>query len=685
MTERTYSPRRWLLLAAVVVLAWLGIGAVAGPASGKLSSVQKNDQSLFLPDDAESTRARALEAGFDRVEATPAVVVYERAGGLTAQDRAAIEDDVAELARLEGLAGPPVPPVPSEDGEAVQVVLLVDDDLEVLEATVDQMREILAEPGGPPGSVTGAAGLTTDLVKVFGEIDTTLLLATAVVVVVILLLVYRSPVLWLLPLLSVGLAFSLAAGVIYVLARDDVLALDGQSQGILTVLVFGAGTDYALLLISRYREELHLHRSAVAAMARALRGAGPAIAASAATVVLGLLCLLLSSLASNRALGPIASIGIVAAFLAMLTLLPALLVLAGRRVFWPRVPRFTGEVPVEGKAWDRVAGLVGRRWRRVAVLSGGLLVLASFGITQLQATGLATSDAFVEEVDSVVGLEALSRHFPGGTGSPTTVLGPADSAAELQSVVAEVPGVAEVQPPSGPPVDGWVLLQATLAAPADSLESRATVERLREAVDAVSEDVLVGGVTAVDVDVQEATQRDRLLIIPAVLLVILVVLCLLLRAVVAPLLLVGTVVLSFTATLGACALVFRHVFGFAGADSVFPLFAFVFLVALGIDYNIFLMTRVREESGRLGTRAGTLRGLTLTGGVITSAGVVLAATFSVLGVLPLVVLAELGFAVAFGVLLDTLIVRSLLVPALTLEIGDRVWWPGAVSRPSIGG
>ena len=684
------TPRRGraLLGAVGVLLLWLVVGGVTGPASGGLADVQTNDNASFLPSDAESTRALAIERGFDEAEAVPTLVVYERAGGLTSEDLAAIEADTARFAGVDGLLAPPSPVVPSQDGEAAQVVLLLPAvDAQALPATVAELREIVASGGGPQGYVTGVGGLSADLFEVFGSIDTTLILASAGVVVVILLAVYRSPVLWALPLLSVALAFSLSAGIIYVLADNDVLTLNGQSQGILTVLVFGAGTDYALLLIARYREELHAHRSTATAMAAALRGSVPAIAASAATVVLGLLCLLLSELNSNRGLGPVAAIGIAASFLAMTTLLPALLLLGGRKVFWPRVPHYVGSAVAEGGAWNRVAAVVGRRSRRVAMLSGGALLLLSLGITQLQADGISTADAFVGEVESVAGQEALARHFPGGTGSPATVLGPAGAAEELRALVASVDGVddasfatASPQDPAPRVVDGRVLVRAVLSDPADSAGASQTVGALRAAVDQLGDDVLVGGFTALNVDVQAASKRDRVVIIPLVLLVILVVLCLLLRSLVAPLLLVATVVLSFAATLGVCAVMFRHVFGFAGADSSFPLFAFVFLVALGIDYNIFLMTRVREESLRLGTRAGTLHGLALTGGVITSAGVVLAATFSVLGVLPLVFLAEIGFAVAFGVLLDTLIVRSLLVPALTLEIGPRVWWPSALAR-----
>ena len=489
-----------------------------------------------------------------------------------------------------------------------------------------------------------------------------------------------------LPLVSVGLAFSLAAAVIYVLAREEVLVLSGQGQGILTVLVFGAGTDYALLLIARYREELQTHERASDAMRVALRGAAPAILASGATVVLGLLCLLASDLNSNRSLGPVAAIGIVAALLSMTTLLPALLVLVGRRVFWPRVPRLTGATD-ESRLWSSVSAMVGRGPRRVSLLTGGALVVLALFATQLSASGISQEDTFTTQVQSVTGQEVLERHFPAGSGVPVVVIGASEDAERLTAVLSADPDVAEVAvqaaTPGGPAqvVNGRVLLNATLSVAGDGQDAQDVVRRLREKVDRADPTAVVGGFTAINLDVQIAAQRDNKVIIPLVLLVILLVLGLLLRAVVAPLMLVATVVLSYLATLGVCAFFFNEVFGFAGADSSFPLFAFVFLVALGIDYNIFLMTRVREETLRLGsTRAGTLKGLAVTGGVITSAGVVLAATFGVLGVLPLVFLAQLGFAVAFGVLLDTLVVRSLLVPALTLQLGDRTWWPSARSR-----
>ncbi|MDP9239234.1 MAG: MMPL family transporter, partial [Actinomycetota bacterium] len=511
----------------------------------------------------------------------------------------------------------------------------------------------------------------------------------------------RSLVLWLVPLICAGMAYTLAQGVVYLLAKHAGLTVNGQSQGILTVLVFGAGTDYALLLISRYREELRRHESKYAAMRRALRGAAPAILASGTTVIIGLLCLLFSELNSNKSLGPVGAVGIAAALLVMLTFLPALL-LFGRWLFFPFIPRYGSPSHEESGLWGRVSRLVGRRprwsWAATAIV---LLILAAFSTT-LTAEGISQNDSLTKKTEAVLGQSVLTRHFPSGSGSPEAIIAKASSACQVIEAAKATPGVASVAAfppgsnltctrslPSGkyaPPkvVDGLVEIDAVLAADPGSPAGDATVERLRDRVHQVKgADALVGGGTSANLDVQKASQRDRTVIIPIVLLVILLILSLLLRAIVAPLLLVATVVLSFTATLGVCALVFTHIFHFAGADSAFPLFTFIFLVALGIDYNIFLMTRVREETLAHGTRPGILKGLAVTGGVITSAGVVLAATFSVLGVLPLVFLTELGFAVAFGVLMDTLLVRSVLVPALSYDIGKRIWWPSRLSRVDV--
>ncbi|MEU8296991.1 MMPL family transporter [Micromonospora sp. NPDC048909] len=687
---------RATLIAVVVVLAWLVIGAVAGPYSGRLGDVATNDNAAFLPADAEATRAQDLAGGFVDRQSTPALVVYERRSGLTEADKQRVAADAARFAQLPGVVGPLPPPIPSADGQALQVVVPIDDaEGERIGSVVERIREIAG--GGANGltvDVAGPAGLLADLIEVFSAIDGALLLVTLCVVLVILLIVYRSPVLWAFPLLAAGMSYALASLFVYLLADADLVTLNGQAQGILTVLVFGAGTDYALLLVARYREELHRHEKPWAAMRAAWRGAAPAIIASGGTVIVSLLCLLLSSLNSNRALGPVAAIGIAATLLVMLTFLPALLVIGGRWVFWPRRPRNDRADPqAEHGIWARIAGFVARRARRVWVVTALLLAVLAVGLTQLGTTTLGQSDLFTQRTDSVAGQAVIARHYPAGTGSPATIFTSRQTARQVTEAAQGVGGVAAVRPvtadragaaaPGAPPlvVDGRVQLEATLADPPDSDGAERTIRELRMAVHRVPEaGAVVGGFTAINVDTTDAAERDQNVIIPVVLAVIAVILALLLRAIVAPVLLIVTVLLSFAATLGLCALLFRYVFDFPGVDASFPLFAFVFLVALGIDYNIFLMSRVREESTRRGTRAGVLAGLAVTGGVITSAGVVLAATFSALAVLPLVVLVELGTAVAVGVLIDTIVVRSLLVPAVAYDLGPTIWWPGRLAR-----
>jgi len=686
--RRGINWKRALLPGVVLLVALFVAAPVAGTLSGKLSSVTENDQAAFLPDSAESTKSLELETQFAGAQDIPALIVWERADGLTEQDLTAVAETVTRLSAVEGIARPPSAPIPSEDGQAVQVIVPLPGDntaFETLPGIVEDVTEA-AQVDGLPSYVTGPGGQFADFAAAFEGIDTNLLFTTVGVILVILLLIYRSPV-FLPVLISAGFALVLAQAVVYLVAEAGALTVDGQSQGILSVLVLGASTDYALLLISRFKEGLHREDSWAVAMREALRGSFPPIVASGATVILGLLCLLLSDLNSNKSLGPVGAIGIACAVLSMTVFLPALLMLFGRYWFFPFVPRHDDVVTHDRGLWGRVAGLVGRRPRMVWVTTALLLTVASLFATQLDADGLTTAEQFTTEVDSVSGQEVLARHYAAGSGVPISVIGDESDAQDLVEVVSGVPGIADAQlrtegDASGPPkvVDGKVQVQAVLDVPADSPEAEETVLQLRSEVDSVSPDVLVGGGTAVVYDIKTESARDNRVIIPAILVVIFLVLAVLLRAIVAPLLLVATVVLSFLATLGVCAIVFDKVFGFAGADPSFPLFSFVFLVALGIDYNIFLMTRVREEAKIHGTRKGTLKGLAVTGGVITSAGVVLAATFSALGVLPLVPFAELGFAVAFGVLLDTLIVRSLLVPALVHELDDKVWWPVGLRR-----
>ena len=534
---------------------------------------------------------------------------------------------------------------------------------------------------GDPGLrvyVTGPAASAADSVKIFKGIDSTLLYATLAVVIVLLLLTYRSPILWLLPIMSAGVSLIVAEAVIYELVVHEGLVVNGQTAGILVVLVLGASTDYALLLVARYREELRRHEDRHEAMAVAMRRAGPAIFASGLTVIAAMLCLLAAASADISGLGPVAAIGVGVGLLAMITLLPALLVITGRWVFWPLRPRYGSEDPTGRGPWARIGGRIARRPRPVWIVTAVLLAVATLGLIGFRFGALTQAQSYRGTPSAVAGERVLAQHFPAGAGEPVYVIGKAQQAAPLRAALARTRGIAAVSPPQVK--DGLVLLQGTLAVPPDSQAAYTVVSRVRAAVHAIpGADAKVGGATAINADVQHYAIRDRNVIIPLILLVVLIILGLLLRAVVAPLILIGTVILSFGAALGLSALAFRHIFGFAGADNSMPLFAFVFLVALGIDYNIFLMTRVREESLKSGTRRGMLAGLAATGGVITAAGLVLAGTFATLATLPLVILTEIGFTVALGVLLDTLVVRSVLVTALTLDIGRHMWWPSRLA------
>ncbi|MGH3763175.1 MMPL family transporter [Actinophytocola sp.] len=671
--------RRMWWLPTLLVLVWLGLGAFGGPFAGKLADVAENDSAAFLPESAEATEVADLQRAFTEQDVIPAVVVAERGGGITGADTAYLAGRASALTGIEGVAGPPPRPVPSDDGAALRLVVPITGNGNPNEVVIE-VRDTLAEgtPDGLTVLVTGPAGQIADLVAAFGGIDGLLLLVAGAVVVVILVVVYRSPVLPIIVLLSAVFALGAASYVVYRLAEDGTLTLNGQSQGILFILVFGAATDYALLLVSRYREILRDTEDRYTAITAAWRATVAPITASAGTVVLGLLCLLFSDLNSNQGLGPVAAIGIAGALLSVMTFLPAALVLLGRSAFWPFRPEYGTAKPEHAGLWGRVARIVGARPRVVWIVTTLVLLVGVAFLPQLKASGTAQSDLFLSEVDSTTGQEVLSRHFPGGSGDPTVVIANERAAPDVLDAT-RVPGVSEaaVAGTEG----GKVMIQAVLDDPGDSRAALSTVEQIRAAVHAVpGGDAKVGGQSAIQLDTQQASEHDRSLIIPIVLVVIFLVLAVLLRALLAPLLLIATVVLSFAATMGVSALVFNHLLDFPGSDPAIPLFGFIFLVALGIDYNIFLMTRVREESVATDTRTGTLHGLAVTGGVITSAGVVLAATFAALAVIPVLFLAQIAFIVAFGVLLDTIVVRSLLVPALTIDIGPKVWWPAKLRR-----
>jgi RND superfamily putative drug exporter len=684
-TGHRARPVRWLL-PALLILGWLVLGGVSGPFAGKLSKVAENDNSSFLPASAESTTVGQTQRLFAGAQSVPAVVVAERAGGVTPADERFLVQRSEAITRADSAVRDISPPRRAQDGAAFQVIVPISGGTDPARS-VERLREILSQdqPDGLTVLVTGPAALGADLGEAFGGIDGLLLLIAGAVVVVILIVVYRSPLLPLLVLVSSVFALGLASLTVYLLTDNGVIDLNGQSQGILFILVFGAATDYALLLISRYREQLRDSPDRLTAMNTAWRATIKPIVASAGTVILGVLCLLFSDLKSNQGLGPVAAIGIAAALVASMSFLPAALAVLGRSAFWPYRPLVGSPHPERTGVWGKVAGRISSRPRLTWVITSLVLLAGVAFVPQLRSSGTSETDIFLNEVDSVTGQQVLSRHFAGGDGSPAVIIANAGQITPV-TTAARVDGVSDVRvttDETGRPrtVNGLAQIQATLTAPADSRQAVDTVHRIRDAVHAVpGAQAQVGGRTAVLLDTQTTSVHDRTVIIPLVLIVIFVVLALLLRSLLAPLMLIATVVLSFAATLGVSAIVFNHVLDFPGADPVVPLFGFVFLVALGIDYNIFLMTRVREETVRRGTRAGIRHGLTITGSVITSAGVVLAATFAALAVLPILFLAQIAFIVAFGVLLDTLIVRSLLVPALAMDIGPRIWWSARLAK-----
>ncbi len=675
---------RWLL-PALVLVAWLGISGVGGPYFGLLGEVQSQSATDFLPATAESTRVADIQRATSSGNGLPAIIVVANPDGLDEAALSALSGRLDAIRAIDGVAAVS-PPIPSQmrtdagNPEAVEIFATVTGDPD---RVVTAMRDAFADvSAGTEVHVAGPAGFAADLTEAFGGIDSMLLLVAVGAVLIILVVVYRSPIL---PFVVVFTAVSaLAASVVavYEMAAADWIVLNGQAQGILFILVVGATTDYALLLVSRYRDALREEASHLTALMRAWKGVLEPIAASAGTVIAALLCLLISDLNSNKALGPVAAVGIVCAFLAALTMLPALLALIGRAVFFPAIPR-----PDEGTAehhalWARIAHWVETRpraiWTATAVV---LLALAAFA-PQIHATGVSQSDLLLGKSDAVTGQEVIGRYFAAGSGAPVVIIVPDASVAAAVTALQGDDAVAEVTRGDSFTFEGIGLTEvdATLVYAADSEEALAAVGQLRDDLHAIDGGILVGGQSATTLDTRDAATRDLWTIVPIIVLVTAIILVLLLRSVLAPILLIATTVISYFATLGFSGLVFTHLFGFPGADPAVPLFAFVFLVALGIDYNIFLATRIREEAVLHGTRPGILRGLKVTGGVITSAGVVLAATFAALAVIPILFLVQIAFIVALGVLLDTTVVRSLLVPSLFHDIGDRIWWPSSRRR-----
>ncbi len=714
----------------VVIVAWILFMGALGPASGKLEKVTKNEQSSWLPQNVESVKALNVSNKAQKNETIPTLVVFNRPSGLTSADKASIQRDIlvmtcqpppiiaytpvppaaaAAVAKECALAGldtgkqgqikggaasqlPSIAPKAdvSPNGQAAVLALNLNSTGEgndILKA-VDSIRKTVSNgPAGLEAKVTGGGGFSADAIKVFGGIDGTLLFATLGLVFILLIMIYRSPIFWAIPLFTVVFAEAATRGVAYFLGKNG-LTLNGQSTGIMSVLVFGAGTDYALLLVARYREELRRHESKFDAIRVALQRSGPAIVASAGTVILALLCLTLAEVNGTKGLGPAGAVGVAMAMIAMITLLPALLVTFGRKAFWPFIPRVgeSGTDETHG-IFRRVGEKVMRKPRTVWIGTlAGLLVLC-LGLTQFN-DNLTQQNSFRGEVESVQGQKLIDANFPqaAGVSGPVTVVvtDPAKVAVVRAKLAADKGVISSVAPASSDLKTGQdTVFNAILAQNPYAQKSYSDVKQIRS--DLASDPqigkgtVLIGGVSAIETDLKAANVRDNWVVMPLVLLVVFTILAILLRAVLLPLLLILTVVVSFFASLGTGALVFKYVFDFPGSDPSLLLLSFIFLVALGVDYNIFLMARTREETHKHGTRKGMLRGLAVTGAVITSAGVVLAGTFAVLGVLPVVYLTEIGFVIAFGVLLDTLIVRSILVPALVFDIGSKVWWPSRLA------
>ena len=728
-------PSKWLriILPIVLVLTWFGVSAVGGPYFGRIEEVSEVDLTAFLPESAEATQVAEKLGKFISDDTLAAIIVFEADGNktLTSEQQTEIKDVTAKLTDIEGVEGGVSPPVVSKDQKAAFVVVNASTEVG-LEPVVGGVRDELKNDQikGVTSYATGPAGFAADLNVAFAGIDGILLLTALAVVFVILIIVYRSALLPVVVLLTSIFALSASILIVFALAKAGVIELNGQVQGILFILVIGAATDYSLLYVSRYREALYNNKHRWEATVEAYKGAFEPILASGGTVIVGLLCLLLSDLASNKALGPVGSIGVAMAMVSALSFLPSALLLTGRKAFWPVIPhadlksRTEHKRKVERGLWHNVGEFVKARPRPIWIVTAlSLIVLAGFS-TQIRANGVSQSDLILGYSEAREGQEVLGAHFPDGSGSPAQMtvkeseMESAIKAADETRGVDSVSVVASGTPGGFLPVgeyakeikkqftaqaismsnqgrpatskpfanarpvvkDEEVLLQVTLIDDPNSDAAKQTIERLRANVEAVSPSAMVGGATAAQLDTTSASIRDRAVIIPVVLVAITIILALLLRSIIAPILLLLTTVLSFGSTLGVAALLFNHVWNFPGADPSVILYGFVFLVALGIDYNIFLMTRVREESLKTGTAKGVIKGLVVTGGVITSAGIVLAATFAALGVIPILFLFQLAFIVAFGVLLDTFIVRSLLAPALIKDIGPIVWWPSKIKK-----
>jgi len=683
LTGKATAPLNMLVALGFAIFAFVGLPLEATettPTNG-------------LPDSAESVQVAKIQENFDLVEGSAAFIVYFSETEFTETQLEWIQgtfdpqkmmpagganEKFLEFSNAEVMGERFVPPAAiSEDGTTALITVPLDatDDFELTTERVETMRELAPEamPGGLNVYVTGPEAFIKDVGSIFEGADFLLLAFTAGVVAVLLLVTYRSPVLWLIPLAVVGTADGMAG----ILARRvaDLLGFvpDGSVTGILSVLVFGAATNYALLLIARYREELLNFEDRREAMRVAIRGAGPAILASGSTVAVALALLLLAEIEGRQVLGLVSAVGIVVAMIAGLLVLPSALVVFGRWIFWPFVPKVGGKNPYEKSIWSKLGKAVSKKPLAVAAIGVAILGgLASGGLGI--KNGLSATEIFIEKPEAVLGQEVLADAFPAGSATPTIVVVESDYVDEARELV-DIPGVAEIS--DGQSDGNYSELRLVLDAEPESTEALQLVRDLRTTLDSLPEGVvaLVGGQDASTLDVTDATARDQALLVPLILISVFLILILLLRSLAAPIFLMVAVVGSFFSALGASWLIFQFVFGFPALDLTVLILAFLFLVALGVDYSIFLVTRAQQEARTIGTRAGMRKALGATGGVITSAGILLAAVFTVLGVLPLIALAQVGTIVGIGVLLDTLLVRTIIVPALAFVTGKKFWWP----------
>ncbi|MGI5352329.1 MMPL family transporter [Streptomyces sp. CA-250714] len=674
-----------------VIALWVVVLALAAPFAGKLMDVTRDKPTDYLPGSADSTRVQHLVEELPGGSTSALLLVHHRDSGLTAADRESARDQVRRITDSYALAGEKngaLPrTVPAKDGKTLLTAFSLTGmgNEDVRDKAVHDIRDRIIRDGGAddPRGLTvelgGPGAMAADSSEIFESVDGTLMLGTAVVVALLLILTYRSPVLWLVPLLVVGVAALAARALVYGLVQAFDLTATTMNTSVMTVLIFGAGTDYALLLVSRYREELRRHQRPFDAMTAALRGCGPAVLASSGTVAAGLLCLLAADLNSVNALGPVGAVGVVCALAAMMTLLPALLVLLGRRLFWPLIPAYGSKQPVRRTMFTLMGSSAGRR--PVTVLVGGALLLGALSLGSFAMPGdLREQDTFTKKPESVSAQETVQQAFPESSSQPVTVLARTAAAGDVERTVRGTDGVVRVE--KGRSGGGWTEFAVYAKDKPESAGEQRTIRQLRGELSALDgAGALVGGPSAQQLDLQETNADDRQVVIPLVLVAVLVILIALLRSLVAPLILTVAVVASWGAALGLGGLVFEPVLGFEGLDPGIPLMTFVFLVALGVDYGIFLMHRTREESLRgVPVAEASLTALRTTGGVIASAGIVLAATFCVLATLPMVLMAQMGLVIAVGVLLDTFLVRTYLVTSASQLLKRWMWWPGRLFR-----